>query len=461
MQDNMDRHFAGTFKIGEEEITGELIYNKERGTTLLNLGKQLLDIPVGKSYGNLDIITGVLNSGIIVTLFHNRCTQNQTRLFQTQKLVYVAEYSIWSKRNAINIKYNKLECVLENALDWSGLSAIDTSDLSVIKFKVNDNKNVYHWFDATITFHISLNCELFSFPHKEESKVVERLVVSIEADKKQETSYFISVRNKVISLISFAIKNNVNINEQYLYDYDDSYQLDEHTEYYQNYLYTSEHHLPIYNSSQWEYNFTLAQLLPEKDINKELTLLEPVFNLYLSLFKYTDMPPEMIFLNIVQALETFHARFFYDNSKDKYFASVIERFGSCQNYPDIEKLLLCDTQKDKNCKYIILVSRLNDLLVGKGDGLFRDYYVTDTGFAQTVADTRHYYTHYGKSKEKKALKGDKLIDVIGILALLLEYNVCLKLGIDNQEKVRERLSSIAWWKQFQNYYQKENEKKES
>ena len=48
MQDNIDRHFAGTFKIGEEEITGELIYNKERGTTLLNLVKQLLDIPVGK-----------------------------------------------------------------------------------------------------------------------------------------------------------------------------------------------------------------------------------------------------------------------------------------------------------------------------------------------------------------------------------------------------------------------------
>lgn len=106
MQDNMDRYFAGTFKIGEEEITGELIYNKERGITLLNLVKQLSDIPVGKSYGNLDIITGVLYSGEIVTLFHNRCTQNQTRLFQTQQLVYVAEYSIWSKRDATNVKYN-------------------------------------------------------------------------------------------------------------------------------------------------------------------------------------------------------------------------------------------------------------------------------------------------------------------------------------------------------------------
>ena len=186
-----------------------------------------------------------------------------------------------------------------------------------------------------------------------------------------------------------------------------------------------------------------------KDIQRELTLLEPVLNLYLSLFKYSDMPIEMIFLNIVQALETFHARFFYDDNKDQYIESVAKRFGSCPNYPIIEKLLLCDTQKDENCKYIILVSRLNDLLIGKNDGLFYDYYITDADFAQTVADTRHYYTHYGKSKEKKALKGDKLIDAIHILSLLLEYYVCLQLGIDNQEKVRERLSSISAWKQFQ------------
>ena len=121
MQDNnIDRHFAGKFNIGEEEIIGELIYNKESGVTLLNLVKQLSDTPLGKSYGNLDIITGVLNSGTIVTLFHNRCTQNQTKSFHTQQLIYVAEYSIWSKRDATNVKYNKLECVLENALDWSG-----------------------------------------------------------------------------------------------------------------------------------------------------------------------------------------------------------------------------------------------------------------------------------------------------------------------------------------------------
>lgn len=456
---NMDRHFAGKFNIGDEEITGELIYNKESGVTLLNLIKQLTDAPLGRSYPNLDVITGVLNTGAFVTLFHNHCTKNHTQAFQTQQLVFVADYSIWSKNDATNKKYNRLECVLENALEWSGLSAIDTSDQSVIKFKGNKNENIYHWFGAKITFSTSLKCELFNIPPKEESTVVERLVVNIEADEKKELSYFITIRNKVISLISFAIKDNVNIEEQYLYDYDDSYQIGEHTKYYKHYLYTSEHRLSIHNSRRLEYNFTLGQLSQENDIQKELDLLEPIFNLYLSLFKYTDMPPEMVFLNIVQALETFHARFFFGDNKDTYVASVIDRFGSWQNYSDIEKLLLCDTQKDENCKYIILVSRLNDLLIGKYDGLFWDYYVTDANFAQTVADTRHYYTHYGKSKEKKALKGDKLIDAIGILSLLLEYNVCLQLGIDNQDKVRTHLSSIVSWKQFHSCYQKESKQK--
>lgn len=446
--ESVDKHFAGKFNIDGEEIDGELIYNKENGVTLINLVKQLTDVPIGKSYPNLDVITGILNSGAFVTLFHNRCIKNHTQHFIIQQLVFVADYAIWSKSDAKNKKYNKLNCILENALEWSELSCIDASDLSVIKIKGNENGNIYHWFGAKITFSTSLQCELFNFPHKEESKVVERLVVHIEADEKKESSYFIDIRNKVMALISFAIKNNVNIEEQYLYDYDESYQIGEHTEFYKHYLYTSEQQRSIHGSSRYKYNFTLGQLLPEKDIQKELTLLEPIFNLYLSLFKYTDMPHEMVFLNIVQALETFHARFFYEDSKDKYIASVIARFGKLPNYHEIEKLLLCDTQKDKKIDFIILRSRLNDLFIGKNDGLFWDYYVTDSDFAQKVADTRHYYTHYGKAKEKKALKGDKLIDAIHVLSLLLEYNVCLQLGIDNQTKVREQLSRIALYEQF-------------
>lgn len=439
---NMDQHFIGIFNINGEEMSGQLIYNKERGVTLLSIVKQLTDIPVGKDYRNLNIITGILNSGTTVTLYHNRCIKNHSKAFQTQHLIFIVDYSIWSNNNAINRKYNKFKCVLENALIWSRLSSINMYDLSTIKFGSSNNEKIYHWFGATITFSTILKTELFSFPRKEESSVVERLVFYIEANEKEETSYFIDVRNKIISLISFAIKNNVNIEEQYLIDYDDNYQINEHKEYYKYYLYTSERHLSFNSNVQIRYNFTLDQISPEEEIQEKLTLLSPIFNLYLSLFKYTDMPSEMIFLNIVQALETFHSRFFYNNNKDSYVKSVISRFGGHQNYLEIEKLLLCDTQKDKNCNYIILVSRLNDLLIGNCNGLFQKYYKSNTNFAQTIADTRHYYTHYGVSKEKKALKGDDLIDAIAVLSLLLEYHICLLLGIDNQEKVKVQLTLI-------------------
>ena len=455
---DIDQHFTGTFNIRGEEISGELIHNRENGVTWLNLIKKLPDkVAFGENYGNLDIITGVLNTGATVTLFHNRCTMNRTQAFSTQQLYYIADYTVWSKTVTTDKKYNELVCEIENALAWSQLSVIDTSDFPSIKFKGLKDENTYSWFGAKISFYTSLKNDLFASPRKEDAKVVERLVVSIKSDEKQDASYFIALRNKIISLISFSIKDNVNIEEQYLHDYEDKDQLDDLTIYFKHYLFTSERRLSIHGGNIWDFNFTLSQVKPELDLEEELTLLEPIFNLYLSLFKYNDMPHEMVFLNVVQALETFHSRFFYEDSKDKYVESVISRFGNFPNYPDIEKLLLCDTQKDENCPYIILVSRLNDLLIGNYDGLFYDFYVTDKGFAQTVADTRHYYTHYGKSKEKKALKGDMLIEVIHILSLLLEYSICLKLGIDNQVKTRERLSTIASWKEFQIHYQKANQ----
>ena len=223
-----DQHFAGTFNVFGEKIPGELIHNKENGAILISLVKLFDDsFNPGKAYGNLEIITGVLNSGETVTLFHNRCVKNNTQAYHSQQLAFVADYSVWSKNDATDAKYNKLVCKLENALDWSGLSTIDASDLSVIKFNRKTDNSVYHWFGANISFSTALQCELYNFPRKEESKVAEHLVVSIETEEKQEISVFIAIRNKIISLISFAIKNNVNIEEQYLYDYADSYKTPE------------------------------------------------------------------------------------------------------------------------------------------------------------------------------------------------------------------------------------------
>ena len=78
-----------------------------------------------------------------------------------------------------------------------------------------------------------------------------------------------------------------------------------------------------------------------------------------------------------------------------------------------------------------------------------------------ITDTRHYYTHYGSSKEKKALKGDDLGEAIFVLSSLLEYHICLILGVDIEEKVRRSLKSHNSWKQLEKAQIKEMEEKEN
>ena len=46
--------------------------------------------------------------------------------------------------------------------------------------------------------------------------------MSISNKEKKSLKEFITVRDKIIALISFAVKNNVNVDEEYLVDFDDN-----------------------------------------------------------------------------------------------------------------------------------------------------------------------------------------------------------------------------------------------
>lgn len=435
------RHFIGTFNVGESEISGELIYNKAKGFMLLNLTRQVDGF--GKSYGKIKYIKGKLNSGSFVTLYNNHCTKNHTQSFAYQNLHFIPKYIVFSNDDSAKHKFNKLVCIIENGVWWSGLSKIEDKSFDEIKFKHIDNP-VFKWFGTTITFSTHMENELWSFPKKEVSRVIERLSIEIESEEKKDIDFFINIRNNIISLITFAIKDNVNIDEQYLYDNDYFYNISndfEHKQYYKFDLLTNEPLRPLFHTNMFEYNFTLKQLQSNDEMSEILSKLIPIFNLYESIYRYSDIPYEVLFLNVIQALETLHARFFYENKKANYVKSVEDRFSSCSNYDMYKKLLLSDTQMDENCNYIILVSRLNDMLIGKNDGLFYEFYGEDTGYAQRIADTRHYYTHYNKSKEEKALKGADLNDAIYIMKLLLEYHVCSILKIDTTQSIANRLKS--------------------
>ena len=459
--DNDENRYVGKFTILDEEIDGEIIHNKKTGIIILNLAKQLDENTfMGKSYANMSVISGKINSGAIVTLFNNKCINNHTNVGQMQRICFKSDYLIWSSKVEKNARYNELVCILKNAFAWTQLSVFETTDTG-IKVKENADRREFSWFGVKVKFSVFSNETFWGPFDSEEKTIVQRVSLTIASEQKRTIGELISIRDNILAMISFAVKNNINVEEEYFLDYDDSYLIAEKIkQYHKHHLLSSQRELEIYDSKVWDYNFTLNQIPSDKDINKELEKLVPIFNLYLSLFKYRDMPLEMVFLNIVQALETFHSRFFYKDKKKKYVESVMERFSESVNFDQLKKKLLSDTQMDENCSYIILVSRLNDLLIGNYNTIFYDYWGCEEDYGQIIADTRHYYTHYGSSKEKKALKGDNLGEAIFVLSTLLEYHICLILGIDIEKKVRQSLSNHNAWKQLEQVQVKKLEEKE-
>lgn len=439
MNENLDKdkHYIGFFNIDGNQFQGEIVHNEKNGVILLCVRSEFNIDDFDKWTQHQDkyrIITGKLSNGIVVNLYGNTCVKNQLYNFQYRELQYKVKYMIWSNKELPNPQFDKITCEIENGLKWSGLTKIDIKELPSILLNKNEQKTFF-WHNAQITFSTSINNELSSFPRKEVCEITERLLISIESNEKKDIAFFTDVRDKILSMISFAIRDNLNVIKQYFTEYDDFDYIEEFDNYQEHLLIESEPVHNIYDNHFLSYNFFLDNL-PQNDhqLSKHLEKLVPVFNLYLSLFKYPDMPIEMIFLNIVQALETFHSRFFYNDDKKEYVQYVEEKYEKDSlRY----KLLLSDTQMNKNCNYIILVSRLNDLLIRGKNDLFKNYYQKD--YAQKIADTRHYYTHYGERKKDKALKGDALRNAIQISRLLLEYHVCSILNIDITKRVSSDL----------------------
>lgn len=88
----------------------------KKGMIFLDLAKQLDEKTfMGKSYANMPVISGKINSGAIVTLFNNKCINNHTNVGQTQRICFRSDYLIWSSKVQRNAQFNELACILKNA----------------------------------------------------------------------------------------------------------------------------------------------------------------------------------------------------------------------------------------------------------------------------------------------------------------------------------------------------------
>ncbi len=432
-----DEYLPGEFEVYGLVLQGNIVLNRARKSVHLYIQRKQEGFS-DHYFGYQKRIIGHLTNGTTVSMLYNHCVKNTTHAFSHQELIYRSDLLVVGNSQG---KYDQLICILENGLHWGKMSQLNTDNFTEIK-QVYCEGRTFKWFGANVEFSTALRNSLWSSPRPEHCSVEERLQIKIQFEEKKDILDLFEIRDRIIALISFAIKDNVNIIDQFLVDTEDCEVYGDYKEPHRNELISSEPNYTIFHTHEFEYNFNMTDLSETVDIQENMEKLVPIINLYLSLFRYRHMPIEIVFLSLTQAVETLHARFVYHNNKDEYVQSVYNRFSSHQQFDFIKSLLLSNGQDSPKCRQIYLVSRINDLLLGDYDPLFWSFYRKGSSFAQQIVDTRNYYTHYDESKMEKALSGNDLTDGMFILQLILELYVCRFLGIDVKDKVGRQLSNF-------------------
>ncbi|MGN1275428.1 MAG: HEPN domain-containing protein [Floccifex sp.] len=144
-----------------------------------------------------------------------------------------------------------------------------------------------------------------------------------------------------------------------------------------------------------------------------------------------------VFLNVVQALETYHSRFITNRIDD--FKLRVDEITKKLPSPRADELKNYLMAKSKG--FITLESRLADLLFASGNIYFDTGEIKHEDFPSIIAHTRNYYIHYDESIKDKyiLLPEDKLHIYNRSLLQILEYYILLELGFSDNIEIKKKL----------------------
>lgn len=457
--------YSGNWEIFGKEFFGNLIINDKKGIIRLilhnrdNLSNLFNDRDIPSK---IQFIKGKLNPYGVMSLLNATVISRNTNIsYSTKTIELDIEYCInCDFQDYNNVKFSKMVFRLSNTLAWSGLNgiSIDYEKHGVFILKHNFKKNITYSIDnnTTISFvpYFHENTHIYSH---EETIITQFVKIQITSRTNQDLYFYIEILNKIKTLIEMAIARNIDVKEIIGYKRDyyrvfDNRRIYNEIKIYSKDSYKDSYEEPRIDDMLFDLSSTTHNKVPLfQNWFLKYELLKPILNLYNSSIIYEKMPTETIFLNIVQALETYHSRFIC-NKKEDYKKRVENDI--LKDVPEKLKeahyeYLFDKTQQDKNTNYIILKSRLNDLMLANFDIIFFNMSnkAFPYDFVEKVVDTRHYFTHYSKSKENKIFKGKELLFAIEILRIVLSYYLLQELGFEKEfveKKVREMQKSLSY-----------------
>lgn len=449
---------SGYWKINgkEKKYNGDLYLNENIGGIQIyiripNHNKpplSYLELPLTISF-----ITGTTINGAKLTLLNCRRISTNSRVGTEDVYGYQAQFYIenvhFDKKE--DICFSSMRISVPGIIQWGGYSNFIRPDIhnndSFVDLKNIEPIDIYSNKDYKISYHLSHNF-LFDFM-KEENILKQTPSFVIESNSKKDLTWFVNKANNMLKLIEIAIGQPLYYDKMsvespdILTDYGNGNKYPQLLEViHSSKKMTANNHDNKKNFSH-DFLFTLKDLEKVDSFNLEeiSTELDPVIELYIDTIYNKTLSISRHFLNMIQALETYHSRRIA-NSLTAYNARV-ERILEIRHvdFRKSDRKFLTEGNKG----FITLRSRLADLLLSEFEFHFYTGSFGYSDFPRIITKSRNYYIHYNPNLKNKVLEGQDLLDAFYILKNILEFYLLKELGFGEEfihSKIRERIEFL-------------------
>ncbi|SFG07311.1 hypothetical protein SAMN04487761_10383 [Lachnospiraceae bacterium C7] len=444
---------SGVVNYSNKEYKCALYYSDNGGGIVLKI-MQLTETGFGDFFElplEIKELSARLDTGYEFTLIDLiREKTNDNLSTRVSEYTYYAKYlfSGVNKKFSEKSTFSKIDFELEDIVEWGEDSIYYVGEnYELISKDEPVSRIIYSGDDYTIKYKV-VGSYLPIVDHellKEKIELLQHGLIEINFPEEHELNDFLEVFSKVKSLFEIALLSKVHVNRIYGFS-------NKILEYYGDK--SVERKINIYGEIITEKSYdskrpvrfnwiTLSDFIENKSFDayiKKHDRLAPIIELYIELFYLQGKTNVRVFLNIVQALETYHSRFVTNDLKmyKSRISSLVQKAPTL-NADYIKRNLMANSKR-----FITLESRLADLLYAEGNIYFDTGEIKHEDFPSVIAHTRNYYIHYDeKIKDKyKVFTSDELKIYNSVLFEMLEYYILYELGFNIES--RGKLVTTRW-----------------
>lgn len=436
--------FSGTWYIPgmSTKYKGELIHEEDKNFWALHIRDNHNDESLTQLIMQPSkYIQCVLDSGSYILLVNPTARHAGGNLLAYDDYLLLPEFILeGTQADSDIIRLESLAFDFDDAVHWSGMCHFHHRNYGVEWER--EPEVILECADHSLTVSPCRYDSMSLIPSREIC-LSQTVVFKLLPTSERSLEWFLEMANRVKLLTTLGIQRKVALNDlRFLLPEDIRYPNNEER-------WPTEHSLHINLAEAEEisdthflnhlFDFNALKENPEiySAWMKNYEMMKPVIDLRCLIFLYPDSPAEVVFLNLMQALETYHARFICDNLK-KYPPVVNHHvdknlgFYDEQYQEEYRAYLLENTSNS----YITLQTRLRFLF-----SIERFLYIPPANkcnlksFIQKLVNSRHYYTHYDPKKERKSFTRDELPAVNALISTLLDYHVLKEIDFPQEKLV--------------------------